>query len=290
MLKHKADIKTLVYLTMTTAMLFFQWHYGFHIISFIVSLYLAITVAIIAHNHNHLPLWESKGMNHFTDYWITLFYGFPAFGWIPTHNRNHHKFNNKEGDYTITYRVSEKNNIFTLLSYPGISSYYQQSPIMNYLRHLWVHQRFNFFMAIGQYLALGVLLAVTLYLDWKKAVLFVIIPHQVALFSVLIFNYVQHVHADEESDYNHSRNFVSKFSGFMTFNNGLHTVHHMRANTHWSELREAHDKVAHLIEPHLNQKTIIGYLVKTYIIGPFISSFRTKSMRLARKRGEQTLA
>ncbi len=290
MLKYKADIKTLVFLSLTTAMLFFQWHFGFHVIPFIISLYLAISVSVIAHNHNHVPMWSSKVMNNITDYWITLFYGFPAFGWIPTHNRNHHKFNNKEGDYTITYRFSEENNILTLLSYPSISAYYQQSPVMNYLRHMWVHNKTNFFLAVGQYLALGVLLAVSLYLDWRKSLLFIVIPHQVALFSVLIFNYIQHVHADEESDYNHSRNFVSKFTGAMLFNNGLHTVHHLRANTHWSELREAHDRVKHLIEPHLNEQTIIGYLIKVYIVAPFVSVLKTKSMRLARKKAEQTLA
>ena len=282
MLKYKADLKMLLYLVVATSLLFIQWNYGFNVFVYILTLYFSITVAIIAHNHNHLPIWKSGFLNHITDYWISLLYGFPTFAWIPTHNRNHHKFNNKEGDFTITYRVSEKNNIFTLLSYPGISSYYQQSPIMTYLRLLWSTNKIHFALAIGQYLALGILLGITLYMDWQKALLYIIIPHQVSLFSVLVFNYIQHVHADEESEYNHSRNFVSKFSGFMLFNNGLHTVHHLKANTHWSELRSAHNNVKHLIEANLNQSTVIGYLVKAYIIAPFKSVYRTNSMRLTR--------
>ena len=115
MLKYKADIKTLAFLSMTTAMLFIQWNFGFHPLLYIFSLYLAVTVAVIAHNHNHVPMWKSKILNDITDYWITLFYGFPIFAWTPTHNKNHHKFNNREGDFTITYRVSEKNNIFTVI-------------------------------------------------------------------------------------------------------------------------------------------------------------------------------
>jgi len=282
MLKYKADLKMLLYLVVATSLLFIQWNYGFNVFVYILTLYFSITVAIIAHNHNHLPIWKSGFLNHITDYWISLLYGFPTFAWIPTHNRNHHKFNNKEGDFTITYRVSEKNNIFTLLSYPGISSYYQQSPIMTYLRLLWSTNKIHFALAIGQYLALGILLGITLYMDWQKALLYIIIPHQVSLFSVLVFNYIQHVHADEESEYNHSRNFVSKFSGFMLFNNGLHTVHHLKSNTHWSELRSAHNNVKHLIEANLNQSTVIGYLVKAYIIAPFKSVYRTNSMRLTR--------
>ena len=181
---------------------------------------MAVSVAIIAHNHNHVPIWRSRLLNIATDYWLTLFYGFPAFAWIPTHNKNHHFLNNKKGDYTLTYRVSEKNNILTLLSYPSISSYFQQAPIASYLRTLWRSDRPKFYLAASQYLVLGLYYAVAiLVLNWKKAVLFIVIPHQVSLFSVMIFNYVQHVHTDEESSYNHARNFVGLINPAL-FNNG----------------------------------------------------------------------
>ena len=288
MLKNKADIKMILYLIAATSLLFIQWNIGFNVFLYALTLYFSITVAIIAHNHNHVPIWKSVILNNITDYWISLLYGFPTFAWIPTHNRNHHKFNNKEGDYTITYRVSEKNNILTLLSYPGISSYYQQSPIISYLRLLWSTNKVHFILAIGQYFALGLLIGISLYINWQNALLYIIIPHQVSLFSVLVFNYIQHVHADEESDYNHSRNFVSNFSGFMLFNNGLHTVHHLKANTHWSELRSAHNNVKHLIDPNLNQSTVIGYLIKAYLIAPFKSAYKTNSLRLERMNIKQT--
>ena len=103
----------------------------------------------------------------------------------------------------------------------------------------------------------------------------------------MVFNYIQHVHADEESDYNHSRNFVSRFTNFMLFNNGYHTAHHMKASIHWSQMRQAHQRIAHLIEPHLKEKVILVYLVKTYIVAPFHSAYKTTSMRLARKSREQ---
>jgi fatty acid desaturase len=232
-------------------------------------------------------MWKSDFLNHVTDYWITLFYGFPAFAWTPTHNKNHHKFNNREGDYTITYRISERNNIFTLLSYPSISSYFQQHPIAIHLRHLWANKREKFFIAIGQYVALGLLIGIALWLDWRKALLYVVIPQQFALFTVMVFNYIQHVHADEESEWNHSRNFVSKFTNVMLFNNGYHTVHHYRASIHWSELPAMHKKMEHLIQPHLNEKVIIFYLIKVYIVAPFARQFKTTSMRLARKAKEK---
>jgi fatty acid desaturase len=226
-------------------------------------------------------MWRSKFLNSLTDYWLTLFYGFPAFGWIPTHNKNHHKLNNKAGDYTITYRYSEKNNLVTLLSYPTISSYFQQTPIYGYLRELRASNRTDFFLYLSQYVVLAVYVVIMLLLDWQKALLYIIVPHQFALYTIMIFNYVQHVHADEESEYNHSRNFLGLTNQFL-FNNGYHTVHHMRAAMHWSELPEAHRKVAHLIDPKLNESGFWSYMFRNYIVGLIVPKKKTHSMRLER--------
>ncbi len=282
MLKYKADIRTLCYMVVTTATLIIQWSLpSFNIFLFLLSLYLAVATAVIAHNHNHVSIWKAKWLNVLTDYWLTLFYGFPAFGWIPTHNKNHHKLNNKDGDYTITYRYSEKNNLITLLSYPTISSYFQQTPIYAYLGELRRTNKTDFFLYLMQYVVLAAYVIGLLLIDWQKALLFVVVPQQFALYMIMIFNYVQHVHADEESEYSHSRNFLG-WTNQMLFNNGYHTIHHIRASIHWSELPEAHKKIEHLIDPSLNESGFWSYMFRNYILGLFAKSKRTKSMRLAR--------
>jgi fatty acid desaturase len=132
-----------------------------------------------------------------------------------------------------------------------------------------------------QYVALGVWIGAALLIDWRKALLYVIIPQQVGLFAVLVFNFVQHVHADEESPVNHSRNFTGILN-LMLFNNGFHTVHHDKAGTHWSLAPKNHAAIEHTIDPSLLELSIWWYLIRTYILGAFIPRFRTKSMRLAR--------
>lgn len=285
-LRYKADRRTVAYMAVTTSLLFIQWYFGFMIPVFILSLFMAITVAVIAHNHNHVPMWKNKTMNNLTDYWLTIFYGFPAFGWIPTHNRNHHFLNNKEGDYTITYRLSEKNNFLTLVSYPSISSFFQQKPIRDYLKMLYKNNRNGFYLAIFQYVALAAVYIAGILIDWQKTLLYIFIPHQVALFSILIFNYVQHVHADEESDNDHSRNFTG-FLNVLLFNNGYHTIHHKRANIHWSLTPEEHKKIEHLIDPVLLEKSFWGYIFRSYFLSIFLPSAGTKSKRLARIAAKQ---
>jgi len=124
---------------------------------------------------------------------------------------------------------------------------------------------------------------VALLIDWKKALLFVVVPQQVATFSVLVFNYIQHVHADEESEWNHSRNVVG-FLNQMLFNNGLHTAHHERSGLHWSVTPELHAKILPNIDPTLIERSFWWYIFRVYFLVAAIPKYRTTSMRQERMK------
>jgi beta-carotene hydroxylase len=287
MLKYKADIKSLIFMAITTALFAWQWYHGFDFSSvtfwliYIVYLHFSVTVSVMTHNHNHINMWTSKPLNLLTDWWLTVFYGMPIFVWIPTHNRNHHRYNNKEGDVTRTYRHTEDNNFVSLIQYPTISGVNQmRESIIPYMSELKAKNPKQY---RENWIQLGVLAAwmlIFLIWNWKKALFFVVIPQQVAQITVIVFNYVQHVHADEESEYNHSRNFM--WVNFLLLNNGYHTIHHMRANLHWSEAPAGHAKIAHLIDPELTEKSFWGYLFRTYVLSIFVPKYRSQSMRLER--------
>lgn len=282
MLRYKADRRTLAYMAVTTTMFFFLWiSDGFNPWLYVIYLFLSVAVTVIAHNHNHLPIFRKKSLNTLTDYWLTVFYGFPAFAWIPTHNMNHHALNNREGDYTITYRLTEHNHLLMLLLYPSVSSFYQQKPIRDYLRSLKANNKRKYWLAVMQYVFLVLWIVVGLVIDWQKALLYIVLPQQFGLFAVLVFNYVQHVHADEESEFNHSRNFTG-FLNVLLFNNGYHTVHHDKAGTHWSKTPQLHADVADKIDPDLNERSFWWYILRVYFLSIFVPSFRTKSRRLQR--------
>ena len=283
MLRYRADLQSVAYMVLATVLLVWQWSLPeLSVPLFLLANFVAVTITVIAHNHNHLRMWRNRTANAVTDYWLTLLYGFPAFAWVPTHNMNHHKFTNREGDYTITYRHSERNNLITLLSYPTVSSYHQQKPIRDYLRDLWGKNRRRFWFSASQYAVLGLFVAGALLIDWRKALLYVVVPQQFGLFVVLVFNYLQHVHADEESEWNHSRNFVSPLLNVILLNNGLHTAHHHSPGTHWSRMREAHAAIAHHIDPQLNERSFWWMLLRVFILSPFVPRLRSRSMRLAR--------
>ncbi len=281
MLKYKADLRTVVYFLVTTSLFFLQWRYGFNWIVYIIYLHFAVAVSVITHNHNHLNIWTKKWLNILTDWWLTVFYGMPIFVWIPTHNRNHHRYNNKEQDVTRTYRHTENNDFVSLIQYPSISGYNQMKEgIIPYMKEL---KEKNSQQYRENLMQLAVLIIWTIFffiLSWEKALLYVLIPQQVSQLTVIVFNYVQHVHADEESEYEHSRNFMGV--NLFLFNNGYHTVHHQRASMHWSETPAAHEKIAHLLNPELIELSFWGYLFRTYVISVFIPRYRSSSKRLAR--------
>lgn len=282
MLRYAADVRTLFYMVITSGLFLAQWLTDtWSPLMWFPYLFLSVAVTVIAHNHNHLPIWRNNTLNILTDYWLTLFYGFPAFAWIPTHNLNHHVLNNKLGDYTITYRVSEQNTWWTVLIYPSVSSWFQQKPIRDYLIKLQNTDKRKFVLSLFQYVALAIWIVGGLLIDWQKAILYIIIPQQVGLFAVLVFNYVQHVHADEESRYNHSRNFTG-FLNYLLFNNGYHTIHHEKAGVHWSKTPELHKQIESHIDSSLNERSFWWYIIRVYVLGIFFRSFRTDSMRLKR--------
>lgn len=281
MLKYRADLRTLAYMVLVMVTFTWLWQQGFNVFIYIFYLFLAVAVSVIAHNHNHINIWTNKPMNVITDWWLTVFYGIPVFCWIPTHNRNHHRYNNKDGDVTATYRRTEDNDLFTLISYPSSSGYFQiKESIIPYMKQLKKTDSKTFYEYIIQTAVLVIWVAFFLILDWQKALVYVIIPQQVSGYMVMIFNFVQHVHADEESRWNHSRNFLDLNP--ILFNNGYHTVHHEKANMHWSETPKAHKEVAHLIDPELIQKSFFVYMFRTYVLGTISKRWKTHSMRLKR--------
>lgn len=104
-----------------------------------------------------------------------------------------------------------------------------------------------------------------LVLDWKKFLLYILIPHQYAAWGIITMNFLQHDGCDENSEFNHSRNFVGKLVNFWTYNNGYHTIHHMEPGLHWSLLPEAHAKrVAPFIHANLDQASFLAYIFRTF--------------------------
>lgn len=253
-----------------------------------IGLYFGFCAGVFSHNQNHCPTFQTKRANALYAAYLSFFYGYPTFGWIPTHNLNHHKFVNKRGDATITWRYTEKHTWTVAWTYFFISAYWQSDPIKQYIRKARLAENPAVFRQIvAQYATVFGLhlacLALALKLHGLGLGLLVYLsafglPSFFALWSMMFINYIQHIHCDPWSKHNHSRNFVGQVGNFFVFNNGLHTVHHENAGAHWSKLPELHARIEAEIDPALKQHSIFGFCFDNYVLGLFSERFRTRQV------------
>jgi beta-carotene hydroxylase len=252
-----------------------------------LSFYFAVSAGVIAHNHNHCPTFKSRRMNNVLGSWISVFYGYPTFGWIPTHNLNHHKLVNKAGDATITWRHTNRHNFLVAFTYFFVSAYYQSEPIKTYIRKARLNNRSLYRQIIVQYVtwasghvfffALGVAMF-GWFQGFRVYALSVGLPACFALWTLMFFNYVQHVHTDPWSAHNHSRSFTSTLLNFFMFNNGLHAAHHEQAGAHWSTLRAAHNKIEIEIHPELRPHSFWWFCFRVYVLALVMPRFGTRQI------------
>jgi len=246
-----------------------------------VSCYFALACGVIAHNHNHCQTFANKRMNNLFALWISIFYGYPTFAWVPTHNLNHHKYVNTEGDATITWRFTNKHNALVASTYFFVSAYYQSGPINAYIANAKAKNPALYRRILTQYatwgsayvLSLGLAIALhgvrTGFYVWGFSIG---IPAFFSLWTIMLFNYDQHVHTDPFSEHSHSRSFVSPLLNFLLFNNGYHGAHHENPGAHWSRLPQMHAAVADQIHPQLVEKSVWWYWFRQYVLAAVVPS------------------
>lgn len=278
LLRHPADRRTLVWsLFLFPAPLVIAvfepraavWMFPF-------SLYLAFCVGVLTHYQNHRGVFQHSLLNRLYSVWLSVFYGFPVFAWIPTHNQNHHRFLNGPGDHTSTDKLKGGDSFFQLLSYPTRSSAWQLPSLIQYLKGLRNRGSSSLNWCVTQCAALILwhisLLSFFLHRQGLSSGLtvyafLVLLPALFAPWSMMVINYVQHVGCDPASKDNHSRNFVGRLENWFVFDAGLHTVHHEHPSAHFSEYQALHDARKSKIAPHLNQRNVFSFLLIHYLWG-----------------------
>jgi fatty acid desaturase len=289
MLRHRADWRTLLWAFLLFPLVGFAPYAWPRLVPWLLplSLYLGFCAGVFSHNHNHCPTFKSRRINAVYAAWLSVFYLFPTYVWIPSHNLNHHKYVNTAGDATITWRYSKKNTWLIASTYYFVSAFWQKPVLDEYVAKAKAGNPGLYRQIIVQQITvggahLGVLaLAIALRGPAVGALVYgfgFLAPAFFANWSMIFINYIQHVHTDPWSKHNHSRNFVSKLGNWLVFNNGYHTAHHESAGLHWSKLAVAHAKIAHLVDPELNQQSIFGFCFKAYLFGIFSERFRTRQV------------
>jgi beta-carotene hydroxylase len=287
-LRYLADRRTLLWFAAMNALALAQYARPQLVLYVLpLSLYFGFCAGVFSHNHNHCPIFDGRRTNVWYATWLSVFYGYPVFAWVPTHNLNHHKFVNRPGDATITWRHTNDNTWAVASTYFFVSAFRQSAPIRRYVRAARARNPALFRSILVQYAVVALshasLLALALALHGPARGLLIYacafgVPALFALWSMMFINYIQHVHCDPWSAHDHSRNFVSKLGNFLVFNNGFHAAHHESPGVHWSKLPERHARIEAAILPELKQKSIWGFCLRSYLLGAFSRRFRTRQL------------
>ena len=249
-----------------------------------LSCYFAIAAGVIAHNHMHRPTFRSGWANELFSAWISVLYGYPVFAWLPTHNLNHHKLLNRRGDATITWRYTNKHNVWVASTYFFVSAYFQSAWIKGYVRAARLDKPRVFRRILRQYVvtfgthAAAIAVAISHYGTGRGLSVWALslgIPAFSALWTIMLFNYCQHVHTDPWSEHDHSRNFEGRVLNFLLFGNGFHTVHHEQPSLHWADAAAAHGRIRRLIDPRLCEPSMLWFFVRQYLVAPFLPRLGT---------------
>jgi fatty acid desaturase len=270
MLRYRADVKTLIFVAIYFGLVTVQWIYApkdlaLAVPLFVLTCWFGFFGAVATHNTIHSPVFKSRTMNRIFQVALTMTYGNPVSSFVPGHNLSHHKYTQSRRDVMRTSKTRHEWNLlnglfFILHVAPAILKGDQRYFKAMFRRNPpWARQMaLEFIVLHGAYLAL-------LVMDWKKFLLYVFIPHKYAAWGIITMNLLQHDGCDQKSEWNHSRNFVGRLVNWFTYNNGFHTIHHMKPGLHWSLAPAEHAKiVATHIHPNLDQPSLLAYLWRTY--------------------------
>ncbi len=235
---------------------------------------LFLGCGVIAHNHNHCRTFCSPIANEVFSAWLSVFYGYPVFAWVPTHNKNHHRFNNRPGDETATWLLGNRHDWKRAVSYSAVSAWRQSGRIRSFIaaarardRALYRRILLQYGVWIGAHVAMFSL-AASLYGSARGLALWTYglgLPSLFSLWGIMLISFEQHVHADAWEPRASARNFSGGVINFLLFNNGFHTAHHERPGLHWSRLPAAHRAIADTIPPALIEPNFAAYFFRQYI-------------------------
>lgn len=274
MLRYSADLRPLFFNAVYFACVAYVFTSGFALAPTVTTFAMLAVICVTAfmgavqtHNAIHCPVFKNRTANKIYQAVLTLIYGHPTSSYVPGHNLSHHKHTQTRRDVMRTTKARLPYHLLNLFFFfPRISKDIMRADTAYTKAMRTRHPRWFRQMVLEVVVLWSVTIALFV-IDWRKALVFWLVPHLYAQWGIVTFNLLQHDGCDENSDYNHSRNFVGRFVNWWTFNNGFHTIHHMHPGLHWSLAPEAHAReVAPHIHPNLDQASLAVFILRAFVL------------------------
>jgi fatty acid desaturase len=270
-LRYRADLRSIAFVAAYGVLSVLGWQFAprspFILIPWVgITCMSAWIVGVVTHNTIHSPVFRSRTLNRAFQLWLSLSYGWPVSEYGPGHNLSHHKHTQKGKDLMRTTRVHFRWNFLNAIAFGPAAALTVMRSNWKFAARARTSAPAWHRQLMCETLVVWTVKIALLLLSWKKALLFVFLPHLYAVWGVVEVNYLWHDGCDEDHPYNHSRNFVGRVFNFFTLNNGFHAIHHMQPGLHWSLTPGAHAELVHpFVHPSLEQRSLLVYLGRTFV-------------------------
>lgn len=274
-LRFRADLVSLAYLALAAAALAGHWLHG-EVVWWLVPVHAAMAYGMgcIQHDHCHLPMWRTRWLNRITDLWLAVLRGDGPWSWMPTHVRNHHRFANRIGDLTLTWRYGRGSGAATWARYTiDAQLRYAGACLVELVRCA----RRGRWWCWAQCGAAAAVHGAALWSDPWLALWVLIVPQAFGIVAMVGTGFHQHQGTDPRSPWRQARDFTGRLNNWLHFNHGLHTVHHAEPGLHWSEWPAAHRAIADRLDPGLQHACLPWYLLRASLIDAWSAGRRTGS-------------
>ena len=266
-LRYVADWRSLAFLAIAFFLLLFPLRCPLPLV--VICLWVPISslfcfcIGVVNHNHMHLPIFQQNWANQGLNIAIALCIGRSASQIVVPHNYNHHVHHGSERDWSCPQLAGTGPGWLRLGRYVirNLADIHQRRKRADMpklppaLQHSLWRERLALWLFLGGLIAIA----------GAKVLLFAVVPWATGVICLLSINLIQHDSCDPHSRYNLARNFTNPLLNWFFFNNGYHTIHHLRPSLHWSHLAAAHHRIIEPhIAPHLNV-SIGRFLVDRYL-------------------------
>ncbi|MFN4149457.1 MAG: fatty acid desaturase family protein [Candidatus Sericytochromatia bacterium] len=218
----------------------------------ILLLFVKPITSLIQHNHVHFDIFNSKVLNTLFDLLLSISTGHISSIWVLHHNIGHHQSEINSLEDTSSVKNYKTREYMTKMEYilSGSLKVFPECCQM----------AFDFYKkGKKQYLVtliLEVIVSVIVHLyllsvNFKMAMLFLVIPNVINPCLVWLGAYWQHLNVPANSLYDSANMFEGKFFNFISFNIGYHVAHHEKPTLHWSKLKERTGQIIDKIPPNL---------------------------------------
>jgi len=267
MLRHRADLQSLLYMLLYPALIAWQWRWGIHWLLYPLMLYIGVGLAVAQHNHTHLFFWRSRALNRLTDLWLSVLQGSPTFVFYPTHIAEHHRYNGGPLDLTSpSHFGGHHTHLKGYLLHPFQALNAIKLLIASYVKRRWAQgDRWP----VIELAVIALSWLILLNLDPRRCLLLILLPQLHSAHWLLGANYLQHAHPSAPDEALGERAYTRNFTGWMNyfwFNIGYHSAHHENGKLHWSELPKRHAELRDDIPPQLIEPSMAGYMIRTYLL------------------------